>query len=197
MDYTPFIVGIGGTARPNSSSELALRACLAAAEARGARTLCLAGDDLALPLYDGRSQSPATQRLVEALRQCDGLVISSPSYHGAISGALKNALDYAEDLRSDRRPYLDGRAVGTIVCAYGAQALGTTLVGLRCIVHALRGWPTPMGGGINSEGRVFDAEGRCVDAAVQQQLSLVAQQVVDFAAMQQWVRQQPALRAAA
>lgn len=197
MEDAPFIVGLGGTGRPLSSSERALRVCLAAAEARGARTACFCGEDLALPLYDGRAQTAASLRLVEALRRCDGLVVATPSYHGALSGALKNALDFAEDLRGDARPYLDGRAVGTIVCAYGAQALGTTLLGLRAIVHALRAWPTPMGAGIHSDGPVFAEDGHCLDPAVQQQLELVAGQVVDFARMQRWARQRAALPAAA
>lgn len=179
------ILGIGGTARPGSSSELALRACLDHASSLGARTEIFCSADLELPIYSGGALSLQAQRLVDALRRCDGLVISSPSYHGALSGALKNALDYAEELRGDRRPYLDGRAVGIIVCAYGAQAIGTTLMGIRSIVHALRGWPTPMGAGINSSGKVFGEDGQCIDPASREQLHLVAQQVCDFATMRQ------------
>ena len=42
----------------------------------------------------------------------DGLIIATPSYHGGVSGMIKNALDYIEALRDDARPYLHGRAVG-------------------------------------------------------------------------------------
>jgi len=123
--------------------------------------------------------------LVEALRRADGVIMASPGYHGSISGLLKNALDYTEDMREDLRVYLDGRAVGCIVCAAGWQAVGTTLTAMRSIVHALRGWPTPMGVGINTAGgKVFDGEGRCIDAAVRKQLEILAGQVVDFAERQ-------------
>jgi len=40
---------------------------------------------------------------------------------------LKNAIDYAEDMRADERVYLAERAVGIIVCADGIQAMGSTL----------------------------------------------------------------------
>lgn len=183
MTSQPFIVGIGGTSRPGSSSELALRACMAAVAAHGARTEIHSGDALDLPLYSGGALSAKAQRIVDAIARCDGLILSSPSYHGALSGAMKNLLDHVEELRGDARPYLDGRAVGAIVCAYGAQAIGTTLVGLRSIVHALRGWPTPMAAGINSSLKVFDEEGRCVDPSVSAQLDLVAAQVWEFASM--------------
>jgi FMN reductase len=141
------------------------------------------GRDLLLPIYDPTvsERSEATSRLVSLLRMCDGIVISSPGYHGSISGLVKNAVDYAEDLRDDVRPYFEGRAVGCIVCAYGWQATGTTLVGLRTIVHALRGWPTPFGVTINSAVTRFPAEGGCDDAAVINQLNVLGQQVVGFA----------------
>jgi FMN reductase len=96
---------------------------------------------------------------------------------------LKNVLDYVEDLRDDARPYLDGRSVGVIVCAYGAQAIGTTLVSVRSVVHALRGWPTPVGVGINSATSSFDAGFACSDPAVTESLARLAEQVVDFAQM--------------
>jgi FMN reductase len=108
------------------------------------------------------------------------VLISSPGYHGGISGLLKNALDYTEELRDEPRPYLDGKAVGCIACAHGWQAGATTLVGLRSIVHALRGWPTPLGVAINSTppedgGDVLE------EPRVLSQLQTVARQVVEFA----------------
>ena len=49
----PLIVGLGGTVRPGSSSEKALAAALAAAEAAGARTQLFGGAFLAgLPIYN-------------------------------------------------------------------------------------------------------------------------------------------------
>jgi len=189
MNTPPRIVGLGGTSRAGSSSELALRACLGTIAGLGAQVDCFVGEDLDLPLYGGGALAPKARRLVDAIAACDGVVISTPSYHGAISGAIKNALDYIEELRGDARPYLDGRAVGSIVCAYGAQAIGTTLVGMRSIVHALRGWPTPMAAGINSSGKVFE-DGRCVDPSARDQLDLVARQVWEFAAMRRLLEEQ-------
>ncbi len=142
------IVGIGGTTRPDSGTERALVAALASAAAHGAQTRLFSGADLAaLPIYDPSDDActDARRDLVEAVRTCDGVIIASPGYHGSISGLVKNALDGLEDLRDDARPYLDGRAVGLIVTADGAQAGGSTLAALRAIVHALRGWPTPLG----------------------------------------------------
>ncbi|MHB1536526.1 MAG: NADPH-dependent FMN reductase, partial [Acidimicrobiales bacterium] len=82
---------------------MALRTALDGAEAAGAEVLCFGGSDLDLPFYDPKDarRAPGATRLVEAFRRADGLVISSPGYHGAISGMIKNALDYVEDLVAD------------------------------------------------------------------------------------------------
>jgi FMN reductase len=176
------IVGIGGTTRQGSSSELALRLSLEAAANAGARTQIFAGPSLVLPMFapERPERSPEAIALVEALRRADGIILSSPGYHGSVSGLIKNALDYTEDMRADAQPYFDGRAVGCIACAAGWQAAGSTLAALRSIVHALRGWPTPFGLGLNTTEAVF-TKGACSSPAVSEQLALVGQQVVEFA----------------
>jgi FMN reductase len=184
--YAPHIVGIGGTTRIGSSSETALRCALAAVADLGATTEMIVGPLLDLPMYDPSDEhrSPSARRLVQSLRRADGIIIATPAYHGGMSGVIKNALDYVEDMRDDARSYFDGRAVGVIVTAFGAQALGTTLVGVRSVVHALRGWPTPFAATLNSQNRPFE-NGRPANAEVAGQLETVARQVHAFAIMQQ------------
>jgi FMN reductase len=177
----PLVVGLGGTLRRGSSSEVALRVALDAAAAAGARTETFVGEDLEFPIYapERPGRDPRVQAFLGAIRRADAVIIASPGYHGSISGLIKNALDYLEDMRDDSRPYLDGMAVGCIVCAYGWQATGTTLSALRDVVHALRGWPTPFGATINTSANIF-AGGRCIDPKAQLQLSTVGRQVVEF-----------------
>jgi FMN reductase len=177
------VIGIGGSMRPGSQSERALGIVLAGAEEAGAKITVMTGPDLVLPFYDPAvtSRTAAARRLVEEIRAADGVVLVSPGYHGTVSGLVKNALDYLEDLRDDRRPYLDGRAVGCVAAAQGWQAAVTTLTALRSIVHALRGWPTPLGGAINAAEVTFDADGGCSDDRVAATLRTIGHQVVEFA----------------
>lgn len=185
MTSTPAVrvLCLGGSTRPGSSSEQALRVCAAAAEAAGAEVEVIVSRDLMLPIYDTETaeRTPAAVRLVEAVAAADAVILSSPGYHGAMSGMMKNALDYLEDLNKAERPYLDGMPVGCVAVAYGWQATVSTLHSLRVTVHALRGWPSPLGATINASGTVFDADGSCVDDASRFQLETVARQVVEFA----------------
>ena len=179
---SPYIVAIGGTLRPDSSTERALRFVLGAAEKAGARTKLICGTGLQLPFYqpDSAERSDAARTLVEELSRADGIILGSPGYHGSISGLMKNAVDYAEDLRSDARPYFSGRAIGCVATGAGWPGAVNTLNTLRDIVHALRGWPTPMGAAINSAEKVFDAEGACLMPRVAETLTIIAQEVVNF-----------------
>jgi FMN reductase len=182
----PLVVGIGGTLRPGSGTERVLRAALAAAERRGARTLVIAGADLDLPMYapPAGTRTGRARALVERIGRAEGVIVASPAYHGGVSGLVKNALDHIEDLREAPRPYLDGRAVGCIACAGGWQAAAATLTGLRATVHALRGWPTPLGLALNTSEPVFGPDGALVDPAALDQLEILADQVVSFARRQ-------------
>ncbi|MEC9325812.1 MAG: NAD(P)H-dependent oxidoreductase [Actinomycetota bacterium] len=183
----PFIVGLGGTLRANSSTERALRRCLAAVERQGGRTRLFAAEEIDLPMYAPHEleRTPRALELVKALRDADAVVVGSPGYHGAVSGLVKNALDYIEDLREDPRVYLDNTPWGCISCAYGWQAAVGTLTQLRSIGHALRAWPTPLGVAINSADPVWAPSGELADTdqgrAVANQLDLLASQLLAFA----------------
>ncbi len=176
------IVGIGGTLRDGSSCEAALRIALKEAGTLGAATACFAGPQLVLPMYDpsNAARTPAAAGLVAALRAADGVIIASPGYHGSISGLVKNALDYAEDMARDARVYLDEVPIGCVATAYGPQAAAGTLAALRAIAHGLRGWPTGYGAAVTAYSGLF-ADAACADAAVDAQLRLVGRQVVEAA----------------
>jgi FMN reductase len=174
----PLVVGIGGTGRPGSTTERALELALRAAEHEGAEVHLLGGAFLAeLPLYlpQRAHRGGGARELLALVARADGVIVASPSYHGGVSALVKNALDYLEDLREDCRPYLDGRAVGCVVTSAGWQAGGATLAALRSIVHALRGWPTPLGVTLNTTERPLEGDRPVA------QLHLVGRQVVQFA----------------
>ncbi|SNQ47367.1 putative flavoprotein [Frankia canadensis] len=178
----PVIVGLGGATRADSATHLVLAATLGSMAQAGAETILFGAAELDLPMYapERPERTPATLRLLTAVERCDALVVATPGYHGAMSGMVKNALDYLEDLRGAPRPYLDGRAVGLIVSATGAQEAGTTLSALRSTVHALRGWPTPLGVAFGAGDGVVDAHGRVTDSATATLLEALVDQIMGF-----------------
>ncbi|MDF2233849.1 NAD(P)H-dependent oxidoreductase [Albimonas sp. CAU 1670] len=183
MTRKPLIVGLGGTLRDFSSTEKALRIALDAAEAQGCETELIAGRALDLPPYspEDPSRTESARRLIHEIRRADGVILGSPGYHGGMSGLVKNAIDYIEDLREDARPYLEGRAVGVVATGGGWQGAVTTMNSLRDVVHALRGWNTPLGVAVNTAEPVFSPDGDCEDAKIRGQLEALGRQVAAFA----------------
>ncbi|MEU3985773.1 NAD(P)H-dependent oxidoreductase [Streptomyces sp. NPDC026672] len=183
MRQTMKVVGIGGSPRPRSAAENALRVALAEAERLGAEVELFGGERLLMPLYDPRGglRGPQARLLVRAVAEADGVLLATPSYHGGISGLVKNGIDHLEELRKDERPYLSGRAVGCVAVSDGRQGAVTALAALRDVTHALRGWPTPLGVALDDVSSRFGPDGDCTDVGSERQLTALAAQVVEFA----------------
>lgn len=186
----PLVLAIGGTTAPNSTSEKALKTSLKGAEQGGAKTMLIPGPELELPIYawERKERTPQAKHLVEALRQADGIIIGSPGYHGSISGLVKNALDYTQDMAEDEWPYFHGRPVGAITTGAGWQGAVTTLTALRGIVHALRGWNTPLGVAINTTQPMFDDDGNCLDEKINSMLLDMGKEVAESARVRALMR---------
>lgn len=172
----PHIVALGGTTRAQSSTGRALAMALDLAAAKGARTTLLTGDAIGFPNFEpgATEHGEHVDAFVAALRSADGVIIGSPGYHGTFSGMVKNALDYVELMSGDTRPYFHGLPVGLVATAAGWQAAVSTLIGLRSITHALRGWPTPLGVAINT------AEGSDALDRAEPQMAIMVGQMFEF-----------------
>jgi FMN reductase len=163
------IVGLGGSLAPQSASLAALNVALTGAREFGARVQLFDLRELNLPLYVPGAPAPdAARRLCDATYAAHGMLWSSPLYHGTISGAFKNALDWLQLLGDRTPPYLTDKVVGLISTAggtHGLQAVNT----MEFVVRALRGWAVPLVLPIPQALRVFQ-EGRVLDARIEQQL---------------------------
>jgi FMN reductase len=172
------IIGIGGSLDGSSSSLAALKITMDAAAAAGARTTTLDLHELQLPMYEPALEAtPSVQELVAAVREADGLVWSSPLYHGTISGAFKNALDWLELLHRDEPPYLTDKVVGLISTAGGAQGL-QAINTMEFIVRSLRGWTIPLVVPVANAWKAFEADGTAKDPVVDKLLRALGSEVV-------------------
>lgn len=171
------VVGLGGSLSVSSSSLAALKIALKGAAEGGARTELFDLRELELPMFAPGADTPeSVRRLCEAVYEADGLLWSSPLYHGTISGVFKNALDWLE-LLGDRRPaYLTDKVVGLISTAGGTQGL-QAINTMEFIVRALRGWSAPLVIPIPQAWRVFDDEGKMSDPKIAEQLRSLGREV--------------------
>jgi FMN reductase len=179
------VVGVGGTLRDGSASLGALRRALAAAGEAGAETELLDLRELDLPMYEpGRAleaYGPGVERLVEALRGADAVLISTAAYHGTLAGVTKNALDFAQFLSGGEHPYFDGKVVGLISTAGGEQAGANATAALVHVVHSLRGVVAPLMVPISKAWQRADGSGDITDELYGRRLDNLGELVVDLA----------------
>ena len=178
----PRVVGLGGSLRSRSSSLRALRIALDGAAAAGAAVELLDVRELDLPLYggDGRGVPPGAARLADAVARSDAMIWSSPLYHGTISGAFKNALDWLQLLADRDPPFLTYRPVGLISTAGGVQGL-QAINTMEFVVRALRGWAVPLVIPVARAHETLGDEGPARDPAVAARLHQLGREVVSAA----------------
>jgi FMN reductase len=172
------VVGIGGSMSPASSSLAALKIALEGAAEAGAETHVFDVRNLDFPMYSPvmTNPPPAVTRFCDAVYDAEGLLWSSPLYHGTISGSFKNALDWLQLLSDREPPYLTDKVIGLMSAAGGTQGLQAVNT-MEFIVRALRGWAVPLVIPIAEAWRVFDNEGFSRDPKLTEQLRVLGAEV--------------------
>jgi FMN reductase len=186
IEKRPHVVGIGGTLRDGSTGLRALETALAAAEEAGATTELLDLRELGLPMYEPGKPleefGESAERLVEAMRAADAMLWSTAAYHGTLAGVTKNALDFAQFMARDEKPYLQDKVVGLVATAGGGTAAVNAINAMVNVVHALRGVAAPLSVPVTQSWKVFDDEGNVNDEGVAERLESLGRLVVEMAA---------------
>lgn len=110
------LLGISGALRKDSTNTKLIRQA-----ARIFAPESFIEADLHLPLYDGDLEQaegiPAhVQTLADQIANADAVIISTPEYNKALSGVLKNALDWVS--RTDGSPW-NGKPLAIMSAADG------------------------------------------------------------------------------
>lgn len=176
------ILGVGGTTSEKSWSLVPLEAALAKARERGCETRLATVFDLDLPLFRTEwtleDYPPTLAWLLDEVRNADGIIICSPTYHGTISGALKNVLDTLIFLAWDTPRYLGGKPVSLM--AYGGMTAMGVLQTLMACVRGLKGLSMPTHVAV-PEDSIDRASVRIASPKIDARLDLMVDELVSFA----------------
>ncbi|URD49552.1 NADPH-dependent FMN reductase [Chroococcidiopsis sp. CCNUC1] len=169
------IVGIGGSLRKDSYSQLALEIAARRVEALGAEVEILDLRQMQLPFCHGGDEYPGypdVERLQNTVQQADGLILATPEYHGSVSGVLKNALDL---MSFDQ---LDSKVAG-LISVLGGQPNSNALNDLRLIMRWVHAWVIPEQIAIGQAWKAFGADGKLLDEKLSQRFDQFAQSLVE------------------
>ena len=186
------LVGLGGSMGTGAQSRMVLDAALGMAQRAGALTAMIDVRELDLPIYNPdlhvEDYSPRLAHYLDAVRGADAVLICSPTYHGTISGALKNAIDFLQFLGVDQPPYLTGKAVGLM--AVGGMTAVNTITALDHVARSLSGNIAPTTTVIPN-GSVDVAARRFIEPAARGRVEAMLTQVLELARMLAPLRQSP------
>jgi FMN reductase len=186
------ILGLGGSTRQGSKSLVLLRTALEQAEAAGAVVELADVRSLALPIYDEdlplSDYPPSLHALLAAAREADAYVLCSPTYHGTLSGAVKNALDSLNFLGDNEPRYFAGKPVGLM--ALGGGGAANTLTGLQHAARGLNGLVIPR---VVIAGTSAVSDGDVADDQVRGRVRWMMEELLELA--QRLRRPSPALTA--
>ena len=155
------LLGISGALRKDSTNTKLIRY---AARVFGPETF-LEGD-LNLPLFNADLEKSegipeGVQKLSDQIKQADAVIISTPEYNKALSGVLKNALDWVS--RTEGNPWRD-KPVAIMSAAAGRAGGERAQYSLRLAMTPFR--PNILQGPevmIAASGSAFDEDGRLKD----------------------------------
>lgn len=169
------IVGIGGSLRPDSYSQMALSLAAQRVEALGAQVEILNLRTMQLPFCNGEDEYPGypdVERLRNAVKQADGLILATPEYHGSVSGVLKNALDLMDFEQ------VDGKVTG-LLSVLGGQSNSNALNDLRVIMRWIHAWVIPEQIAIGQAWKAFGPDGKILDEKLSQRFDQFAQSLIE------------------
>lgn len=137
-----------------------------------------------LPVYDEEEHSLRSQNvqtLLSRARGADGFVLCSPEYHGSMSGALKNALDWLNYLEDSGN--LKGKVVGLMGGGGSFGNSGATLQ-MMMAVRTLHGWIMPdVLMSVPKISAAFDEHNQLKDPRFQNRMKHFAENLVQYTKM--------------
>jgi FMN reductase len=169
------ILGVAGSLHSDSRTRKILGLALETAARAGAQTRLLDLRESVLPLFnpDVKDHGPLYRQIREEVLWADAFILSSPDYHGAPSGAMKNFLDYYWH-------EFMGKLFGIIVASHEKGL--TVQDHLRTIIRQCYGWSIPYGIDIHTR-HDFTDEGELASDRLRQRVEMFAHDLVTYGGM--------------
>lgn len=188
MVYRPKILAFAGSLRKDSYNKKLVKIAVKGAEQAGAVVTYIDLSDFPLPVYNEDIETsqglPANAlKLKELMLASDGFLIAAPEYNSSISGALKNAIDWASRPASKDEVYLScfiGKAA-VIMSASPSQLGGLRgLVTVRSILENIYTIVLPEQKTIPLAMDAFTPEGTLKDSKQQAAVEKLGKTLTEF-----------------
>jgi len=170
----PHVVGIVGSLRDGSYTDIAVERALDAAADAGGTTELLDLREYDLPVFDADDREAGDAPEVRhRIREADSILLGTPVYHGSYSAPLKNALDYCGF------DEFENKTVGLLAVAGGGFPI-TALEHLRSVCRALDCWVIPHQAAVPRARDVVE-NGSITDEGIDERVARLGEEAVQYA----------------
>ena len=179
MSATPVkILGLSGSYGLTSKNGLLLSVALDECKKLGAEVHFWDLVEKPLPLVgaEGSWQDANVKEFQALATECDGYILTSPEYHGTMSGVMKNTLDWVY------KDHVGGKAFG-LMSTLGGISNSNTLNHMRISVRWIHGWCVPEQVAVGKVKEAFDDDNNLTDTDVAERVVGLAKSVVTAAIM--------------
>jgi FMN reductase len=167
------VLGVGSSMRKRSFGTKALKIVLERMEKLEAETHLLDLRKVKMPTFNPNSSMQSGNRLKEITGEvnwADVFILTTPDYHGSMSGPMKNFLDhYWQEFA--------GKTFGYI-CASHEKGL-TVMDQMRTAVRQCYGWSLPYGISVNGE-EDFNEAGEIANSLLTKRLRMLARDLIVY-----------------
>ncbi len=187
MGEKPRILCFAGSLRKDSLNKKLARQAMELVQAAGAEATFLDLKQYPLPVYDGDIEAESglpknAGQIKELMKAHDAFLIASPEYNSSISGALKNAIDWASRPVPGEKPLVcfSGKVAGLMAASPGALGGLRGLIVVRSLLSNIGVIVVPEQIAISKAQEAFDGEGKIIDEKNRQSVEKIVQRVVDL-----------------
>lgn len=168
------VLGVCGSTREGSRTKIMVELALETAREAGADVQLLDLREVSLPVFETRREDiwelPPVKRVIETAEWADAFILGTPEYHGGISGALKNWMDYLYD-------ELSGKLCGVVSASGGGGGVTSILATKQSFAYC-HGFNIPFHAG--ARGGDFEG-GKLVTEKVRDRIVRLGYDVVRYA----------------
>lgn len=170
MAQAPNILAFAGSLRKDSFNKRLVKIAAQGARDAGGEVTYIDLADYPMPMFNedieaSTGMDPVARKFKELMIAADGILLSSPEYNGSISGALKNAIDWASRPEKGETPLIAFKDKPIQLMSASPGGLGGIrgLIHLRGMLGGIQMMVMPQQHCVSQAHTVMDKEGNLTD----------------------------------
>lgn len=185
----PKLLAFAGSLRKASYNQMLVEAAAAGAQWAGAEVTVIHLKDYPMPVYDqdwfdGHGFPESVLQFKTLLKEHDGFLIASPEYNGSVSGALKNAIDWASRSEPGEPPLalsgFKGKTAAIMATSPGGLGGLRGLNHLRVILEGIGVLVIPDQKAVPGAISAFNEAGELTDASQTDEIAALGAKLADI-----------------